>query len=685
MKIKRILPICFLASSLLLSSCESLLNNLMPNNNRKSSQDDSSEVEESSHVQGDNFSSDDYQGRVGAKEISKAEWEKAFSLEEFALHRSVHLECTQADTHTLVVDNDHGKVKYNVTYSYGAGEESEEYYYEITNLDKKGVVSGNIYYDSGLGEYFAVPFSDQTLGTYNAQFGHLALEYDNFIYDKTSKTYKAQQFTHKVASVDDEESLVLDIKNCEVAIKDGFPSKIEFYFTNRDSAEMSDVHYVANYSSYGAVKVEVPQTSNGNNNNNQNTLPKPEGEEITLAEFRKAMRAKQEAPYNHVVITMIVGSGETQDVQSITADYVYGMWQSENGGIDNSTIQGMMFEESSLDQINQTGYSYLFYYNRAKDEYAMSYEASVMGIYLSANVYFDRYFCVTREDVAMNEEMETIELAWSVSDTSRVTMNVAHREFQGIDIQEKNFVYYNAMKEMTESTALYFDSYQVKMVSTKACSGNEVIDYTMILYGYYSQEGNRVTVIFNYAYNGMGVVELPSGTIQEMEFVVDGDKLICPTSTMDENSQTVDIHLIMEFNKEFTGTINQGSNDVPTDIYGSYYFKDLEIELYNEKAADEANAVLADVNVEDLAMIQIMVMEEENQFIFMDKQTAMIGTFEFDNNLFYVEFTTAYDVMTGEVTSTIAYGFYYYADNGDIYFYVTANDDYAIIAYYSKY
>ena len=85
MKIKRFLPICLLMGSLLLTSCDDLLNNFMGGNKKKSS-------EESSLNNGAG-----YQGKQGATELSKEEWELAFSLEELALRRNCHLEVTQEE------------------------------------------------------------------------------------------------------------------------------------------------------------------------------------------------------------------------------------------------------------------------------------------------------------------------------------------------------------------------------------------------------------------------------------------------------------------------------------------------------------------------------------------------------------------------------------------------------------
>ena len=168
MKVKKLFGIPLLAGSLLLSSCEDLLSNLM-GGGKKSKDNESGEKVA-------------YQGKQGATELSKEEWELAFSLEELALRRNCHLEVTQEETQ-MKMDIDNGKFKIDVPYS------SESVYFHFTDVDSSKMITGTYYYSNGNGGYDSGT-DKEPLDLTMAEFGVIYLDYPNKNPEGVSMTAK---------------------------------------------------------------------------------------------------------------------------------------------------------------------------------------------------------------------------------------------------------------------------------------------------------------------------------------------------------------------------------------------------------------------------------------------------------------------------------------------------------------
>ena len=409
MKFKRFLPICLLAGSLLLTSCEDLLNNFM-NGGKKDN--DSSEKRA-------------YQGKQGATKLSKDEWEQAFSLEEMALRRNCHLEVTQ-DEVAMKMDIDNGKWKINVPYSSG---QNLDVYFEFTDV-AAGLVTGTYYYPDGNGGY-QTGIDKEPLNLAMAEFGIIYLEYDKFEYDSSSKMYKADNYHYEV-SYQGQTALSLDCEDCKVTIEDGFPKKLECEIVagadGQEEGEAAEpTHYEAVFSRYNAITVNLPNGSNNGGNNGGSgsnyTLPAVTGTEISYDDLYNAYLVKPTANFTNAVVnvTADTGTGTTENV-TVTASLVDGVWKldgdiASDEEVDLSTL--IISEEMIVElreELNTQGVDAHIYQNTSKGKYAISMSQTAYSegeMYdVQIQLYMNEYFYVTAEYIVMNSIYEAIEIEW---------------------------------------------------------------------------------------------------------------------------------------------------------------------------------------------------------------------------------------------------------------------------------
>ena len=672
MKIKRFLPICLLAGSLLLSSCDDLLSNFMGGNKRKSS-------EESSLNNGAG-----YQGKQGATELSKEEWELAFSLEEFALRRNCHLEVTQEEQQ-MNLDVDNGKFKIDVpTY------EQYPIYMHFTGMSGDDI-QGVQYYPNDDGTY-SIHEDQEQLNLVMAEFGLIYLEYNSFTYDSSSKMYKADNYHYEI-TYKGRTALSLECSNCEVTIEDGFPKKLECTIVEGADGDRSGVHYEANYSRYNAITVNLPDGNNNNNggNNqgqNHNTLPIPQGAgKVSYNELIKAYENREVKEYNHVEYVLTADEVSAHGSSTL----FYGIWEEDEGTNMGLDVSEMMITEETLEGFNVAPGSeeaeVEFYYDPQTGEYIVHAYYEVLSSSISTNIFISRYFYVNAEFILMGDEYMSVEFEWSnVTIPATKIMNVANRTFVGEDVKESNFVYYAETKLVTESATIHFDDEHVEMITTKSCSGNVVQDYYQILVGTYDQNGNVVTVSFTHYADETGEYNaLPTTLTYNLD--ISQDKIIMPTQNYDNNNQMVELHLIFGCKGRFSGYISYpgGSSIEDNPLAGTYTYDRCVVELLNPEAEDEANTVLASVEAQDEKLSQEMfyIASSGNVITYYSFNGVIYGgTYQVGDGYLDVEFFSAL-TQEGEEQAIDQKVQFKFVD-GEIYEVLVPTDNYIIYGIYSR-
>ena len=348
-----------------------------------------------------------YQGKQGVTELTREEWEQAFSLKEQALYRSFVYGVQSSQSTYTSIEFDHGKVKYDNVIT--------QLYYKFDGV-ANGIVSGTSYAVSN-GIVATNPVSEQ-LDLLMAQFGIINYNYNDFTYNPETKKYTASRFTYKIESKG-ETALSLIGSNAVIEIENGLPKSIRFDYIN-EGDDVGSMQYMADYSNYNAVAVSIPSTG-GNGGNNNNHL-NPEGKQITYMEFAKAYNERSKAPYNHVSysVSNVSISGQSGSGYQNSADLVNGEWVT-NGSTDNQLLPSdyiftdnhlASFKAASNGQIE--GYSIEFYYNSPENEYIVyvNYAYQADSTY-EALIYLDQYFYFTKEIAYRNDMHSTINIYWS--------------------------------------------------------------------------------------------------------------------------------------------------------------------------------------------------------------------------------------------------------------------------------
>ena len=408
MKVKKLFGIALLAGSLLLSSCEDLLSNLMGGGNK-------SKDNESGEKQG-------YQGKQGQTELSKEEWELAFSLEEFALRRNCHVEVVQENS-TAILDVDNGKFKIGVPYS------SSEVYFHFTEVDSNKNVTGTYYYPNGNGVY-STGTDTEPLDLTMSELGIIYLDYDAFTYDKSSKMYKADSYHYEI-KYQGETALSLNCSDCKVTIEDGFPKKLESTIVVEGEESEEELHYVATYSRYNAITVELPQAGenggNGGNggNSGMSQLPAIDGQEISFEQLNDKFAQRATPNYNNASINVTVTDGATvNQTVSFTASKVEGNWVVNEADFESIDMSEFVLTEQMMAELEQEAQDpsvdVLKFYsdNKTKGAYIIEMKQTVLdeetGINESVEIqiHVNEYFYITAEYVVSDGVYEAIEINW---------------------------------------------------------------------------------------------------------------------------------------------------------------------------------------------------------------------------------------------------------------------------------
>lgn len=112
-------------------------------------------------------------------------------------------------------------------------------------------------------------------------------------------------------------------------------------------------------------------------------------------------------------------------------------------------------------------------------------------------------------------------------------LDVDGKRFDGTDLLEKDFEYYESFKEVTTSQFFEFiDSSNWTMTSLKASGGDTVVDMISYLKGTYVQNGTNLSLTVTHSKNPSNPdwMEVPPGVII-LNAIVDGATIIIENST----------------------------------------------------------------------------------------------------------------------------------------------------------
>lgn len=394
MKTKKFLFMALLSGVLVVSACNM-------SSSKKKDNDDEDEI-------GSNFQADDYKGQEGATELSKEEWEKAFSIEETVMHRSVKVSfraTSQSSDVTANTEIDHGKLKMSETYE----GQAMSFYVNVDSVAADGTVRYTYYYPGGEnGEYRSFSMSDNKQYL-TADLGILEYAYEDFTYDSSSKTYKSGAFTYEVSS-----DQTLYVSQCEITIKDGFPSKVEL--DGEASGETG--HFTVNYSNYGKVKVTIPGQENNKPSSQQQggdfSLPiggnsQQQGgsqtgySEISYNQLLSAYRNRPQANFNYASANVSYNG----TAQTVSASLVNGEWVSASG--EDYDFSGLIVDDEMMERLPNSSSGTLTYYQNGNQYLIRNVEDS--GTY---NIYVNQYFYITAEYIEMSGMSMSVEVTWSI-------------------------------------------------------------------------------------------------------------------------------------------------------------------------------------------------------------------------------------------------------------------------------
>lgn len=395
MKTKKFLFMALLSGVLVVSACNM-------SSSKKKDNDDEDEI-------GSNFQADDYKGQEGASQLSEADWEKAFSIEETIMHRSVKVSFTASAEGAGVTANteiDHGKLKLSQSY----GGQSRDYYVSVDNVGPDGYVAYTYYYKDSENNQWETYSSSSNSKYLTADLGILEYQYDDFTYDSSSKTYKSKAggFQYEVYS-----GQYLEVDECEITIKDGFPSKVQL--SGVSSGEQGT--FTATYSNYGKVKVSIPgQQSGKSSSQQQGGFSQPIGgnsqqqggsqtgySEISYNQLLSAYRNRPQANFNYASANVSYNG----TAQTVSASLVNGEWVSASG--EDYDFSGLIVDDEMMERLPNSSSGTITYYQNGNQYLIRNVEDS--GTY---NIYVNQYFYITAEYIEMSGMSMSVEVTWSI-------------------------------------------------------------------------------------------------------------------------------------------------------------------------------------------------------------------------------------------------------------------------------
>ncbi|MBO4666725.1 MAG: hypothetical protein J5666_01160, partial [Bacilli bacterium] len=259
-----------------------------------------------------------------------------------------------------------------------------------------------------------------------SQIGVLEYKQKDFIYDKESRTYKADAFTETIVYENTVLSLV--ISDAEITIRNGLPYKVEFDFIN-NQASSDKIHMVTNYSDYGNITVRLPTVNSGGNsgnngntgNNDENPLPDVDGEEIPFELFYNEYTVRVTPNYTNVTMTVLVEMGTNNLSFSYTGTKKDGVWTPNDNNSSQIDFNDFIFDDEMMQelrtQINTSGSDTKIYsYSKGgfvleTSEESLDDSGNLQKIY--TQVYLNQYFYVTAEYISSDTLYEEITIEWA--------------------------------------------------------------------------------------------------------------------------------------------------------------------------------------------------------------------------------------------------------------------------------
>ena len=390
MKTRKFLFMALLSGVLMLSGCD------LSGQNKKNKSEDEDEI-------GNNFQPDDYKGEQGATQLSEEDWNKAFSIEETVMHRSVKV-AFQANSNGNVVsattEIDHGKMKMSNSYNQGMS-----IYVNVNSVEADGTTNYTYYYQDSDGSFDSYSRSDN-YKSLTIDLGILEYSYDDFTYDSSSKTYKSGAFTYQASSYQ-----VLEVSECEITIKDGFPAKVTL--EGMSDGELGT--FTATYSNYGKVKVSIPnqQPSGGSQGGysqggtsqggqGQSDL----GREISYSAMMSAFNNRPQPNFNHAEAVMTTSGYNV----TYSANLVNGDWVTD-GDTDSMDFDQFIITADMMASLSDApeGVVLKYYQNSSNNSYAIYMEQEGMIEIININ----QYFYITGEIIQSSGTNVTLQISWS--------------------------------------------------------------------------------------------------------------------------------------------------------------------------------------------------------------------------------------------------------------------------------
>lgn len=658
MKISKLFTISLLAGSLLLSSCDMLT----PKRNRSRSNGDDTSL---------NYQSNDYQGKKGASELSRDEWEKAFNLKDTLFNRSVTVSCSAssgAESMVMNVEIDHGNMKAFES----QGTNSRIMYVRCNDINAAGYVTGEFINDRGNASYDISSFTAH-IDELMAEFGILEYRYDKFQYNSKTAQYESEGYEHHLSTG----TTTIEIADASIEIKDGLPNKVVFSFDSSDTK----MTYVSTYSKYGQTNVKIPNTNDAGDSNNQNVdidIERPNAEKITFEAFSSLCYLKvHDAPnYNYVTVNGEVrNNGKLTEIIDKTAILRIGLWQSisDNSFTHNDVKSLIMDEENLYNLTSDKGATYEFYVdNKASDcSYIYFYDNS-SSLNFKALITLNLYFHVIKEEIIMDRFYEKININWDMNDEyTQYPTQLMGRKYIGYNV-DGNFANYNQAYDFVQNCKIMFDYDNNYYFSINNGATLPQLDKYDDSYGCFTQSGKTGSMWAKIGRrrDESGYEEISSEDINLYTYSVDVEDLYIYLHT-DYGT------LIFAYSEPADGYVDfpdvkSSQSDGDFKYFGHYTFENFEYTVSSESLKEEAIACMKEFNcdndyfyLEENGNAQILL---QGQFLYANAFVDSVNGALVIDILYYV------DQQTYEMTP---------AENGDGWRFSTNGTDEIYVTMYN--
>ena len=155
---------------------------------------------------------------------------------------------------------------------------------------------------------------------------------------------------------------------------------------------------------------------------------------------------------------------------------------------------------------------------------------------------------VQSESSSNNQDPSSVSSSQPASSSSADTiLDLAGKTFVGADLSEKDFIYYEAMKEVIESTTLVFGTDGTfNMTTTKRSSGSHVEEQVTLQRGTFQQTGNTYSItVTSMKFGNQDWMEMPVEYQTATNGSIEGNNILLETQNMDGQNQMVTLHMVL--------------------------------------------------------------------------------------------------------------------------------------------